>query len=113
MDGRCALNKGTKLALRNSEGGLVSYVIRKEIGCGGSCIVKDGSYTDDHGNPKLVRIKYVCPKCGAIIRATKLVNVVCGAATRTSGSHARRAKPAGCSGVFRDKYHSQGGGNVV
>ena len=23
-------------------------------------------------------IKYVCPKCGAIIRATKLVNVVCG-----------------------------------
>ena len=21
---------------------------------------------------------YVCPKCGAIIRATKLVNVVCG-----------------------------------
>ena len=23
-------------------------------------------------------IKYVCPKCGAIIRATKQVNVVCG-----------------------------------
>ena len=23
-------------------------------------------------------IKYVCPKCGAIIRATKLVNVICG-----------------------------------
>ena len=23
-------------------------------------------------------IKYVCPKCGASIRATKLVNVVCG-----------------------------------
>ena len=23
-------------------------------------------------------IKYVCPKCGAIIRATRLVNVVCG-----------------------------------
>ena len=23
-------------------------------------------------------IKYVCPKCGAIIRATKKVNVVCG-----------------------------------
>ena len=23
-------------------------------------------------------IKYVCPKCGAIIRATKFVNVICG-----------------------------------
>ena len=23
-------------------------------------------------------IKYACPKCGAIIRATRLVNVVCG-----------------------------------
>lgn len=27
---------------------------------------------------KNCNIKYVCPKCGAIIRATRLVNVVCG-----------------------------------
>ena len=43
MDGRCALNKGTKLALRNSEGSLVSYIIQKEIGRGGSCIAYSGS----------------------------------------------------------------------
>ncbi len=61
MDGRCALNKGTKLALRNSEGSLVSYVIQKEIGRGGSCIVYDASYSDNLGNPKLVRIKECYP----------------------------------------------------
>ena len=61
MDGRCALNKGTKLTLHNSEGGLVSYIIQKEIGRGGSCIVYDASYTDNLGNPKLVRVKECYP----------------------------------------------------
>ena len=61
MDGRCALDKGTRLALRNSEGGLVSYVIQREIGRGGSCIVYDASYTDNLGNHKLVRIKECYP----------------------------------------------------
>ena len=61
MDGRCALKNGTKLALRNSEGGLVSYVIQKEIGRGGSCIVYDASHTDNLGNLKLVRIKECYP----------------------------------------------------
>ena len=31
-----------------------------------------------HSTSKNRSIKYVCPKCGAIIRATRLVNVVCG-----------------------------------
>ena len=61
MDGRCALNNGTKLALHNSEGGLVSYIIQKEIGRGGSCIVYDASYSDNLGNLKLVRIKECYP----------------------------------------------------
>ena len=61
MDGRTALTKGTRLALRNREGGLVSYIIQKEIGRGGSCIVYDASYTDNVGNSKLVRIKECYP----------------------------------------------------
>ena len=61
MDGRIALTTGTRLALRNSEGGLVSYVIKKEIGRGGSCIAYDASYNDNLGNSKLVRIKECYP----------------------------------------------------
>ena len=61
MDGREALNPGTILRFANHEGGAVSYVIRKEIGRGGSCIVYDASYTDNLGNDKLVRIKECHP----------------------------------------------------
>ena len=61
MDGRAALNPGTKLRFANHEGGAVSYVVRKEIGRGGSCIVYDASYTDNLGNDKLVRIKECYP----------------------------------------------------
>ena len=61
MDGREALNPGTKLHFANREGGAVSYVVRKEIGRGGSCIVYDASYTDNLGNDKLVRIKECYP----------------------------------------------------
>jgi len=61
MDGRSALNPGTRLTFRNREGGVVSYVIQKEIGRGGSCVVYDASYTDNFGNAKLVRIKEFYP----------------------------------------------------
>ena len=61
MDGREALNPGTKLRFANREGGAVSYVVSREIGRGGSCIVYDASYTDNLGNDKLVRIKECYP----------------------------------------------------
>ena len=68
MDGRIALTTGTRLSLRNREGGLVSYVIQKEIGRGGSCIVYDASYSDNLGNPKLVRIKECYPHALKLMR---------------------------------------------
>lgn len=61
MDGRSALAKGTKLTFHNNEGGSISYAIQREIGRGGSCLVYDASYTDNLGNPKLVRIKECYP----------------------------------------------------
>lgn len=61
MDGRIALTEGAALTLRNREGGAITYVIQREIGRGGSCIVYDASYADNLGNPKLVRIKECCP----------------------------------------------------
>lgn len=61
MDGRTALATGTKLTFHNREGGAISYVVQREIGRGGSCIVYDASYKDNLGNNKLVRIKECCP----------------------------------------------------
>lgn len=68
MDGREALNPGTILRFANHEGGSVSYVVRKEIGRGGSCIVYDASYTDNLGNDKLVRIKECYPHALHLMR---------------------------------------------
>ena len=61
MDGRTALQPDAKLTFYNHEGGAVSYVIRQEIGRGGSSIAYDASYTDNLGNPKLVRVKECYP----------------------------------------------------
>ena len=68
MDGRTALAPGTQLAFRNREGGAVSYVVRREIGRGGSCIVYDASYIDNLGNQKLVRVKECYPHALSIVR---------------------------------------------
>lgn len=70
MDGREALNPGTILRFANREGGAVSYVVQKEIGRGGSCIVYDASYTDNLGNDKLVRIKECYPHALHLTRGT-------------------------------------------
>lgn len=70
MDGREALNPGTKLRFANREGGAVSYVVSREIGRGGSCIVYDASYTDNLGNDKLVRIKECYPHALHLTRGT-------------------------------------------
>ena len=68
MDGRVALMPGTRLSFVNSVGGAVSYVIQRETGRGGSCIVYDASYTDNLGNAKLVRIKECCPHSLSLTR---------------------------------------------
>lgn len=60
MDGRQALAPGAELNLCTRTG-YTSYVITKEIGRGGSCIVYDASYKDNLGNYKLVRIKECYP----------------------------------------------------
>ena len=38
----------------------------------------DAEDSEKNEDDALADIKYVCPKCGAIIRATKQVNVICG-----------------------------------
>lgn len=68
MDGRIALGTGSQLTFHNHEGGVVSYVIKHEIGRGGSCIVYDASYTDNLNNLKLVRIKECYPHALHITR---------------------------------------------
>ena len=45
---------------------------------GGASTGKSGSGRAGGGKSKNRSIKYICPKCGAIIRATREVNVVCG-----------------------------------
>ena len=68
MEGRETLNPGTILRFANHEGGSVSYVVRKEIGRGGSCIVYDASYTDNLGNDKPVRIKECYPHVFGVVK---------------------------------------------
>lgn len=70
MDGRRALAEGTGLTFRNSEGGAVAYVIKGEIGRGGSCIAYDAAYADNLGNAKLVRVKE-CYPCGLRLERRK------------------------------------------
>ena len=57
-------------------------------------------------------VKYVCPKCGAIIRATKLVNVLCGDCSIVYKTC--RFQQLACFTVQVAKiYHSQGASVVV
>lgn len=44
----------------------------------GWCSVQEVWKTEREMYREINSIKYVCPECGAIIRATKEVNVVCG-----------------------------------
>ena len=60
MDGRKALAPGTILKL-STRTGHTEYMVRREIGRGGSCIVYDASTADNLGNDKLVRIKECYP----------------------------------------------------
>lgn len=61
MDTRIALEKGTKLCFSSGENTTVTYLIQKEIGRGGSCIVYDASYTNQMAQKRLVRIKECYP----------------------------------------------------
>jgi predicted RNA-binding Zn-ribbon protein involved in translation (DUF1610 family) len=45
---------------------------------GGSGGANGGGGKTGRGKSKNRSIKYVCPQCGTIIRATREVNVVCG-----------------------------------
>ena len=61
MDSRVALPSGTTLRFSNKAGGAVIYIIVKEIGRGGSCIVYDAVYKANTGDVKHVRIKECYP----------------------------------------------------
>lgn len=67
MDRRTALASGTKLIF-NTKTGSDEYIIVREIGRGGSCIVYDAIYSDVLDNPKSVRIKECYPHALKIIR---------------------------------------------
>lgn len=61
MDSRVALPSGTTLRFSNKADGDVVYIIVKEIGRGGSCIVYDAVYKANTGDVKHVRIKECYP----------------------------------------------------
>lgn len=61
MDTRIALEKGTTLDFENHQKGQVRYIIHKEIGRGGSCIVYDASYVNNMGKKRTVRVKECYP----------------------------------------------------
>lgn len=69
MDSRIALANGAMLRFTNAEGGAVAYMIAKEIGRGGSCIVYDATYETNTGDIKHVRIKE-CYPCKLRIKRT-------------------------------------------
>ena len=61
MDTRIALPKGTLLRFKNFYEGTVTFMIDREIGRGGSCIVYDAMYSNNTGHMKKVRIKECYP----------------------------------------------------
>lgn len=67
MDGRKALEPGFRLVFRTGRG-TAEYIIRREIGRGGSCIVYDAAISDSLDNPNLVRIRECYPHAAGIRR---------------------------------------------
>ena len=67
MDERIALAPSAVLKLK-TDTGYTPFIIRHEVGRGGSCIVYDASYNDHLGNFKLVRIKECYPHAIRITR---------------------------------------------
>ena len=61
MKNRKALQPNTKLGFTNCTGGQMHYVVSKEIGRGGSCIVYEGYYINNAGSANVVRIKECYP----------------------------------------------------
>lgn len=61
MDSRIALPSGTTLRFFNKAGGAVVFIIVREIGRGGSCIVYDAVYTANTDDVKHIRIKECYP----------------------------------------------------
>ena len=68
MDQRSVLEKNITLCFQTTEGGSVSYVIEKEIGRGGSCIVYEGFYRNHSGMRMPVRIKECFPYALQLVR---------------------------------------------
>lgn len=61
MNERILLKPNTQLKFTNYEGGVISYIITKELEKGGACIVYDGYYVNNSGDSVPVRIKECYP----------------------------------------------------
>ena len=61
MDMRTALPFGSRLDFTNHEDGKMSYIVRNEVGRGGSSIVYNATYTTNLGDDRIVRIKECYP----------------------------------------------------
>jgi len=61
MKERIPLKPNTQLKFTNYEGGVISYIVTKELAKGGACIVYDGYYVNNSGDSVPVRIKECYP----------------------------------------------------
>ena len=61
MDFRTALPIGYELCVQDQSGGILRYIIQREIGRGGSCIVYDAIHRLNTGAEKHIRIKECYP----------------------------------------------------
>ena len=92
MDFRTALPNGYELCVQDQNGGILRYIIQKEIGRGGSCIVYDAIHQMNTGTDKHVRIKECYPFKLKIDRNSDQSLQIIPAETEEFGSYTRKMK---------------------
>lgn len=92
MDFRTALPNGYELCVQDQNGGVLRYIIQKEIGRGGSCIVYDAIHQMNTGTDKHVRIKECYPFKLKIDRNSDQSLQIIPAEAEEFGSYIRKMK---------------------